>query len=70
MKSIILVMIIGFTVLSCKKEAKTELSTNSDSIVIDTLPADTLTAAIPSDTLEIKDTAPTKKADSTTTIKK
>ena len=52
MKFILSTLLIGITVLSCKKEHKTEIST-TDSIIIDTMRTDTLSTVtpLPSDTI-------------------
>lgn len=70
MKYVILLVSLGFTVMSCKKETKVDTSTKTDSVVIDTMPADTLAAPMPSDTLHMKDTAAAKKMDTAKVIKK
>ncbi|MCT2563808.1 hypothetical protein [Chryseobacterium herbae] len=61
MKFSVLLMVLGLTVLSCKKETKANPSTKSDSVVIDT---------IPSDMLPTMDSDATKKMDTVKAIKK
>ncbi|WP_223607932.1 hypothetical protein [Chryseobacterium sp. OSA05B] len=70
MKFSVLLMLLGLTVLSCKKETKVDTSVKSDSVVIDTMPADTLAAPMPSDTLHATDTGAAKKMDTAKAIKK
>ncbi|MDQ0064759.1 hypothetical protein [Chryseobacterium lathyri] len=71
MKFTILLMLLGLTVLSCKKETKVDTSTTTtDSVMIDTVPADTTTTPMPSDTLRTADTATTKKTDTAKVTKK
>lgn len=70
MKYAILLMSVGLTVMSCKKETKVDTSTKTDSVIIDTMPADTLAAPMPSDTLHMKDTAVDKKMDTAKVIRK
>ncbi|MGK6341089.1 hypothetical protein ACMGDK_02555 [Chryseobacterium sp. DT-3] len=64
MKFTIVLMLLGLTVLSCKKETKVETSTTTtDSVIIDTEPANTAvtTTPVPSDTIRTTDTATVKK---------
>jgi len=74
MKFTIVLMLLGLTVLSCKKETKVDTSTTTtDSVMIDTVPSDTGTATaapMPSDTLRTADTATTKKTDTAKVNKK
>jgi len=70
MKFSVLLMLLGLTVLSCKKETKVDTSIKSDSVVIDTMPADTLAAPMPSDTLHTTDAGAAKKMDTAKAIKK
>jgi len=73
MKFTIALMLLGLTVLSCKKETKVDTSTTTtDSVIIDRVPADTVvtTTPVPSDTLHTADPAATKKTDTAKVIKK
>lgn len=70
MKFTLLLMLLGLTVLSCKKETKVDTSRTSDSVITDTVPADSMGAPMPSDTLHMTDTAGAKKADTAKVIKK
>ncbi|ROI05913.1 hypothetical protein EGI16_05905 [Chryseobacterium sp. G0240] len=42
MKCTLSLLILGLTVLSCKKEPRTERPLTTDSIIIDTVPSDTI----------------------------
>ncbi|KFF02145.1 hypothetical protein [Chryseobacterium luteum] len=70
MKFTILLMLFGLTVLSCKKETKVDTSTRTDSVVIDTMPSDTVVAPMPSDTLHTADTVNAKKTDTAKVTRK
>jgi len=73
MKFTLLLMLLGLTVLSCKKETKVDNTTIADSTVIDTVPSDTMTAPanpMPADTMRTRDTASVKKMDSAKATKK
>ncbi|WP_131705386.1 hypothetical protein [Chryseobacterium sp. BLS98] len=73
MKFTLLLMLLGLTVLSCKKETKVDNTTIADSTVIDTVPSDTMTAPanpMPADTMRTGDAASVKKMDSAKTTKK
>jgi hypothetical protein len=69
MKFTLFLMLLGLTVLGCKKETKIETTKTSDSIIIDTMPADTVAAPMPADTLRTG-TAGTQKMDTAKVIKK
>jgi hypothetical protein len=73
MKFTLLLMLLGLTVLSCKKETKVDNTTIADSTVIDTVPSDTMAAPanpMPADTMRTGDAASVKKMDSAKTTKK
>lgn len=70
MKFTILLMLLGLTVLSCKKETKVETMTKSDSVIIDTMAADSLAAPMPADTMHNANTSPSTKMDTAKVIKK
>lgn len=70
MKFTLLLMLLGLTVLSCKKETKVDTSHTSDSVITDTVPADSMGAPMPSDTLPMTDATGAKKTDTAKAIKK
>ncbi|UWX61899.1 hypothetical protein N0B40_06335 [Chryseobacterium oranimense] len=73
MKFTLLLMLLGLTVLSCKKETKVDNTVVSDSTVIDTMPSDTMTVPanpMPADTMRTGDTSSARKTDSTKATKK
>ncbi|REC45454.1 hypothetical protein [Chryseobacterium pennipullorum] len=65
MKFIMSLMLIGFVVLSCKKETKSETSITTDSIITDSVKVDTAVTSspMPADTMRT-DPATTKYLDS------
>ncbi|MEF9478346.1 hypothetical protein ACR1PO_17790 [Chryseobacterium sp. RRHN12] len=68
MKFIMSILLMGVIVLSCKKE-RTETSVTTDSVIADTMRADTVSnvtpmAPVPSDTMRT-DTVSTKKSTDT-----
>ncbi|WP_073174250.1 hypothetical protein [Chryseobacterium vrystaatense] len=70
MKLTLLLMLLGLAVLSCKKETKVDTSHTSDSVITDTVPADSMGAPMPSDTLPMTDTTGVKKTDTAKVTKK
>lgn len=67
MKFTLSLMLIGITVLSCKKETKIETTKVSDSVIVDKMPADTVVVApMTTDTLHTG----TQKMDTAKVIKK
>ncbi|MBL1221103.1 hypothetical protein JET18_09650 [Chryseobacterium sp. L7] len=72
MKYALLIMLLGITAISCKKETKVDSTSISDTAVADTLPSDTMIAPanpLPSDTMRAVDTA-AKKMDTAKAAKK
>lgn len=69
MKFTILLMLLGLTVLSCKKETKIETTKTSDSVIVDQVPADTIIKTVPVDTLHT-DAPGVQKMDTAKVIEK
>lgn len=71
MKIIMSTLLIGFMVLSCKKESKTETNVTTDTVIADTIRTDSVSAVnpIPSDTVQ-SDTVSSKKLTDTTGVRK
>jgi hypothetical protein len=68
-------MLLSLMVLSCSKETKVDTtSTTSDTVITDTMPADTAAVTspspMPSDTVNRTDTASVKRMDTVRTRKK
>ncbi|MDR2235863.1 MAG: hypothetical protein LBE92_07045 [Chryseobacterium sp.] len=75
MKCTLSLMLLSLMVLSCSKETKVDTtSTTSDTVITDTMPADTAAVTspspMPSDTVNRTDTASVKRMDTVRTRKK
>lgn len=75
MKCTLSLMLLSLMVLSCSKETKVDTTdTTSDTVITDTMPADTSAVTspspMPSDTVNRTDTASVKRMDTVRTRKK